>query len=132
MKDPNWTLINPEDAEIFPLLFEVSLDNYSDHAYLTYNTDAQSALDSVVDYKEEKELKPAGIKPEETSYFYSKEDVEQLEKEGYTFIVAGNYCRHLNAEHTQIHHADYTANVWSKLRVLEYNTGQAEPLGDED
>lgn len=131
MKTPNWTLINPEDAEIFPQLYDVSLDSYSDHSYLTYNTDEQSALDSVVDYKEEKELKPAGIKPEECSYFYSNEQVEELEKDGYSFITGGNYCRNLLADQTQVYKADDTAKAFAKLRVLEYETA-FDVLEDED
>ena len=91
----NVEVVNKEDREIFSNAYKVSLHNYDSFLYGVYANSAQDALDLVVDYLENKG---------DTGYFYTLDEVEEMEKDGYEteFIVAGNHCHHLESEHVWI------------------------------
>jgi hypothetical protein len=91
----NVEVINKNDFIFYENAFKVSIYNYSGSYYGVYASNEQHALDQVVDY-----LESLG----KTGLFYDLNEVEEMEKEGYTdmFIVAGNHCHHLDADHVQI------------------------------
>lgn len=87
-----YEVINPDDHDFYDNAYKVSLNNYDNSFYGVFASCGQDALDMVVDYLEEKGL---------TGYFYEIDEIEEDQDcDGY--IVAGNHCHYLDAEHTHI------------------------------
>lgn len=91
----NVEVLNKDDFQYFDNAYKVSLHNYDNKWFGVYASCEQDALDIVVDHLEEKGL---------TGYFYNMQEREELEKDGHEdmFIVAGNHCHNLDAEHVFI------------------------------
>lgn len=79
-------VVNPSDKEYFDSCFKISLYNYDNTFYFVFQDNAQEALDTLVDWLEEKGY---------TGYFLTEEEV----RENINAIVAGNHCRYLDGDH---------------------------------
>lgn len=91
----NVEVINKDDFKYFDGAYKVSIHMYDDKYFGVYADCEQDALDRVVDYLEE---------TSRTGLFYDLQEVEEMEKEGYSdmFVVAGNHCHHLDASQIYI------------------------------
>ena len=79
--------INPRDFDMDYKEYRISLNNYDSTSYAVYAMHEQDALDTLVDYLEEKGY---------MGYFVTSED--EIEHT----ITAGNHCLQLEAEHVSI------------------------------
>ena len=79
--------INPQDFDMDYKEYRISLNNYNSEFYSVYGMHEQDALDTLVDYLEEKGY---------MGYFVTDEDgIEHT-------TTAGNHCLQLEAEHVSI------------------------------
>lgn len=82
---PQVEVVTPDET-IYDKHFLVCLDYFKVYYVISYNE--QDALDTLVDYCEEREY---------MGYFYSDADLEKLtEEERDDLLVAGNHCRYIS------------------------------------
>jgi hypothetical protein len=96
--DESLKIININDIEYSKNLYKISLYNYSSNFHYVYANDAQTALDTLVDYLEEQNTKGHFYTYDEliNNYMLTCEEIEQ------NYMTAGNYCRYIDIEHLNI------------------------------
>jgi hypothetical protein len=74
------------DETIYDKHYLICIDYFS--VFYVISDNEQDALDTLIDYCEEREYK---------GYFYSDEDLEELtDEEREELLVAGNHCRYIS------------------------------------